>query len=136
MFSMYVCMYECLCTFCSPHHRDKAIFGLLAKCVTSSSDISESLKAREELARKLDSKSALGEYLSLVFDFASFSIDNSAVVSSLTENLCKQNPILGKLEILLMLYVSPPHTLAGLVPPSYNYCMELVFVRWCSHGTT
>lgn len=86
-------------------HRDKAIFGLLAKCVQSSSDISESLKAREELTRKLDSKSALSDYLSLVFDFASFSIDNAAVVSSLTENLCKQNPILGKLgEFVVALY--------------------------------
>ena len=76
-------------------NRDKAIFGLLAKCVTSTTDISESLKAREELTRKLDSKSALSEYLYLVFDFASFSIDNAAVVSSLADNLCKQNPILG-----------------------------------------
>lgn len=54
------------------------------------------MTSREELKRKVDSKSALGDYLSQVFDIASFAIDNASVVFSLVKNLCEQDPISGR----------------------------------------
>eukprot|EP00981_Chlorochromonas_danica_P006414 scaffold1389_cov251-Ochromonas_danica.AAC.12 len=52
------------------HNRDKFVYRCLDACVGVTDTIEESVAHREDLLRRLDSKSLLAEYFHIVFDFA------------------------------------------------------------------
>ena len=63
--------------------KDKTIFRLLETAVSSSLSSQEYCRNRNEIRQRVDSRSALAEYLGLVYDAASFSIVNSTVIKAL-----------------------------------------------------
>lgn len=72
-----------VCIFC----RDRTVFRLLEACVGPSESASVLLQRREDLKQRLVSKSALGEYMGIVFDLASYMIANAGVAHSLIAHL-------------------------------------------------
>ena len=63
--------------------RDRTVFRLLESCVSPSDSITQSLQNREDLKQRLVSKSALGEYMGMVFDVTSHMAANAGLVRSL-----------------------------------------------------
>lgn len=67
--------------------KDKFIIRLLRNCIGATDSISDGIKHKTDLQERLDSKSSLGEYMGLVFDFASHHICNSAMINCLLSKL-------------------------------------------------
>lgn len=67
--------------------RDRTIFRLLDHCVAPKDSILEASAHREDLKKRLDSKSALGEYMGVVYDVAGYLAVNAGMVRSLFSHL-------------------------------------------------
>ncbi len=63
--------------------KDRIVFRLLDDCVAFRDSAKQAHAHREDLRRRLDSKSALGEYMGVVYDFAAGLLASCAMVSSL-----------------------------------------------------
>lgn len=81
--------------------------------------IAQSLQRREDLKQRLDSKSALGEYMGMVYDVAGFLSVNAAVVRCLLEHL-EQVSVSPEAftcsELLVLLAKHSPQVLLLLLP--------------------
>eukprot|EP01034_Spumella_vulgaris_P029375 gene29375-36419_t len=65
--------------------KDKIVFRLLADCVGTSDTVKQAITAREDLRRRLDSKSSAGEYITLLVDIACVGmVVNQTQIHSLT----------------------------------------------------
>jgi hypothetical protein len=60
--------------------RDKTIFRLLSRATASNDDIVNLCAARDDLKQRLDSKSALGQYVGSMFDFAASMFTNADMI--------------------------------------------------------
>lgn len=64
------------------HIRDKIVFRLLNDCVSARDSITSAISHREDLKKRLDSKSVMGEYFGLLYDLAGGLVVNSRMVES------------------------------------------------------
>jgi predicted PurR-regulated permease PerM len=69
------------------HLRDKNIFKLLESCIGVTDSILQGLKHKEDLQKRLDSKSVLGEYMGLVYELAAYFITDERMVINLLDSL-------------------------------------------------
>lgn len=67
--------------------RDRTIFRLLDYCVSPQDTIVDAATHREDLKRRLDSKSTLGEYMGIVYDVAGYLAVNAGMVQCLLAHL-------------------------------------------------
>lgn len=67
--------------------RDRSLWRLLNQCIDPMQSVDALLKSREELLKKLDSKTPLAEYMKMVFDFASYMLVPSSAVEELIVTL-------------------------------------------------
>jgi sister-chromatid-cohesion protein PDS5 len=66
--------------------KDKTVFKMLAHALAPADSISETLRCREELKQRLDSKSTLSDYMAMAYDFSSHALCNSGMLGSLIES--------------------------------------------------
>lgn len=81
---------------CFSSIRDKSVFTLLASSVTPDVNVVDCIKCRDDLRMKLDSKSAIADYMGQVFDIASFTVANVGTVKAIVDNICLHQPIGSK----------------------------------------
>lgn len=62
--------------------RDKSIWKLLERCTETGLTVEQNLKYKDDLLKKLDSKSPLAEYFNSVYDFGSYMLFTSNMVDS------------------------------------------------------
>jgi hypothetical protein len=67
--------------------KDRNVFKLLEMGVTPEDCVITAAQRREDLKQRLVSKSALGEYFGMVFDFASYMLPTAGVVQALLTHL-------------------------------------------------
>lgn len=72
---------------------------LIEACVNASDDIQQGLHHKEDLQKRLDSKSVLGEYMGVVYDFAAHFLFDSHVISALLQALNSSTSKIGSTEI-------------------------------------
>lgn len=63
--------------------RDRVVFRLLDHCTNAEDSIASCIQNREELKKRLDSKSPMGEYMGTLYDIAGSLVVNRASVQSL-----------------------------------------------------
>ncbi len=73
--------------FISLDFRDKFILKLVESCVDASDNITEGLQHKQDLQKRLDSKSPLGEYMGVVYDFAAHFLFDVHVIGALLRAL-------------------------------------------------
>ncbi len=65
--------------------KDRTVYRLIGNCLSGEDDIEQALANRDDLQRRLDSKSALGEYFGMVYDFAGHMVCNKKMMIHLLE---------------------------------------------------
>jgi hypothetical protein len=80
--------------------KDRTVYKLISNCLGSEDNIQQALTHRNDLQQRLDSKSALGEYFGMVYDFAGNMICNSSIMELLLNLLSKGLEELGHEEML------------------------------------
>lgn len=84
-------------------NKDKFILKILEGCIGVKDSIQVGLKRKEELQRRLDSKSLLGEYFGVVYDCAAHFLFDSSIVQNLLETLVDSKSSLPTIELANML---------------------------------
>jgi hypothetical protein len=67
--------------------RDKNILKLLESCIGVSDSIQQGLRHKEDLQKRLDSKSILGEYMGLVYELAAYFVIDERIAMNLLDSL-------------------------------------------------
>lgn len=61
------------------------VFRLLQRCTSAQENITQLNAGREDLCRRLDSRSALGEYTGMLYDFAGYMLTNARMTRSIVK---------------------------------------------------
>ena len=100
------------------NYRDRTIFRLLDYCVSPKDSIVDAAAHREDLKRRLDSKSTLGEYMGVVYDVAGYLAVNAGIVQCLLahlEHVSVRPEAAPCSELLVVLAKHSPQTFQGSV---------------------
>ena len=118
LYALYYTLIHTLTSSCNRliDCRDRVVFRLLDHCINAEDSIASSIRNREELKKRLDSKSPMGEYMGTLYDIAGSLVMNRTSVQSLLHFLTQLSispDALVPSELLVFLSKHSSHAFQG-----------------------